>query len=136
MENEMASLEEQKAEISVELGIRYFKEDNFDLAIEMFTQAIQLNPNNDGAYFYRGVCYEEQKDYELALKDCEKVLELYEEHENDGYHRCDGEYQEYFEKCQELCYLICSIYIEKKKYDDAIYNIQKISQFSNSREKR
>jgi tetratricopeptide (TPR) repeat protein len=44
--------------------------------IQLFTKAIQEDPKNPQAYFHRGKAYWEVGNYELAVEDFTKVLEL------------------------------------------------------------
>jgi tetratricopeptide (TPR) repeat protein len=50
--------------------------DNFGLAIENFTKAIEINPKNAGHYDNRGHAYYDKGLYDLAMKDYNKAIEL------------------------------------------------------------
>ena len=50
--------------------------DDFNGAIRLFDEAIQLNQNNALAYFGRGTVYSELKQHERALADFNKSIEL------------------------------------------------------------
>ena len=41
-----------------------------------YDKAIELNPNDAGAYYNRGVAYYKQGKYQQALADYDKALEL------------------------------------------------------------
>lgn len=48
--------------------------DSIDVAMEMFTEAIELAPENHYAFYNRGVCYERMGDYENAAIEFRKAL--------------------------------------------------------------
>ncbi len=48
----------------------------FDKAIEVFTQLIYLDPNNDKAYYNRGIIHFRKKAWSTAIADFEKAIEL------------------------------------------------------------
>lgn len=59
-------------------GIRYyhkFNEKGYEKAIEMFSKAIELDPNNANAYKSRGCCYFDTEP-DKAIKDLTKAIEL------------------------------------------------------------
>ena len=105
----MVTVEKQTAEKCVDLGNQYIEQDNFDLAIEEFTQAIQLNPNYTEAYFNRGKCYGKQGSYESALKDFDKAIQL------------DPDYTQAYYK-RGYCYY------EEKNYESALKDFDKAIQ--------
>lgn len=47
----------QKAAVFYSQGLVYYNQKNYDKAIELFTIAIEFNPNLSDAYFKRGNCY-------------------------------------------------------------------------------
>ena len=47
-----------------------------DLAIATYSRAIELNPNNAGAYNNRGIAYKEKGEHECAIEDYNKAIEL------------------------------------------------------------
>jgi len=49
---------------------------NFDLAISDFNKCIQLNPENENAYFYLGLCYQELKKYPEAIREFTKCVTI------------------------------------------------------------
>ncbi|UKZ75593.1 hypothetical protein TrVFT333_003281 [Trichoderma virens FT-333] len=67
----MASADELKA-----LGNKAIAEKNFDEAIDKFTQAIALQPENHILYSNRSAAYASKKDWDNALKDAEKTTEI------------------------------------------------------------
>lgn len=67
----MASADELKA-----LGNKAIAEKNFDEAIDKFSQAIALQPENHILYSNRSAAYASKKDWDNALKDAEKTTEI------------------------------------------------------------
>lgn len=49
---------------------------DFNGAIQLHTEAIDLNPNNALAYHGRGTAYDESRQYEAAIADYNKALEI------------------------------------------------------------
>ncbi|KAK5992625.1 Heat shock protein STI1 [Cladobotryum mycophilum] len=67
----MASADELKA-----LGNKAIAEKNFDEAIDKFTQAIAIQPENHILYSNRSAAYASKKDWDNALNDAEKTTEI------------------------------------------------------------
>ncbi|RDA90747.1 hypothetical protein CP533_2972 [Ophiocordyceps camponoti-saundersi (nom. inval.)] len=67
----MASADELKA-----LGNKAIAEKNFDAAIDNFTQAIALQPENHILYSNRSAAYASKKQWDEALQDAEKTTEI------------------------------------------------------------
>ncbi|KAM0254281.1 hypothetical protein ACHAQJ_006921 [Trichoderma viride] len=67
----MASADELKA-----LGNKAIADKNFDEAIDKFTQAIALQPENHILYSNRSAAYASKKDWDNALKDADKTTEI------------------------------------------------------------
>ncbi|KAF9105990.1 Hsp90 cochaperone [Mortierella sp. AM989] len=65
------SAEEFKAE-----GNKAFLAKDYPTAIDHFSKAIELDPTNHVLYSNRSACYASQKNYEKALEDGEKTVEL------------------------------------------------------------
>jgi tetratricopeptide (TPR) repeat protein len=80
-EKEMASLKEQSQQNTenyenfFNLGIQFKSEGKDELAIENFTKAIELNPNDANAYIERARAYK-YNDFNKALNDYTKAIEL------------------------------------------------------------
>lgn len=66
-------------------GVKAYKNQDFDQAIQCFTQAIELHPQAVKAFLNRGLSYYEKKQYDLALLDYQAVIEL--EPENEKAHK-------------------------------------------------
>jgi Flp pilus assembly protein TadD len=56
------------------------KIDNYKRAIEDFTRAISLAPNDPNPYHHRGLAYEDLKDVERAIGDFRQMLDLIDKH--------------------------------------------------------
>ncbi|KAI1259912.1 hypothetical protein F5Y18DRAFT_281789 [Xylariaceae sp. FL1019] len=67
----MASADELKT-----LGNKAMTDKNFDEAIDAFTKAIKLTPNNHVLFSNRSAAYASKKDWHNALKDAEKTTEI------------------------------------------------------------
>jgi stress-induced-phosphoprotein 1 len=67
----MASADELKA-----LGNKAIAEKNFDEAIDKFTQAIAIQPENHILYSNRSAAYASKKDWDNALTDASKTTEI------------------------------------------------------------
>ncbi len=65
-----------ESEKYVESGFKNVESKNYSSAINNFTKAIKLNPNNSGAYYNRGLAYIETKNLKLATKDAQKACSL------------------------------------------------------------
>jgi tetratricopeptide (TPR) repeat protein len=49
---------------------------NYDKAVELYSGQIESKPDSYGAYSDRGLCYISLDEYDLAISDFEKVIEL------------------------------------------------------------
>jgi len=58
------------------LGLRMLQEDNGQ-ALENFNKAIELDPDNQIYYSARGGLYEDMENFELALADYSKAIEIF-----------------------------------------------------------
>ncbi|KAL5022635.1 hypothetical protein ScPMuIL_001790 [Solemya velum] len=71
----------EKATDAKNKGNKYFKGGRFDLAIECYTEAIKIGPQDkkkEIATFYqnRAAAYEQLKNYKMVVEDCTQALEL------------------------------------------------------------
>ena len=60
----------------VEEGWKLYVQKDFNGALRLFGEAVQLNPDNAGAYFGRGTTYNDLRQYEQGIQDLSKALEL------------------------------------------------------------
>ncbi|XP_035230471.1 serine/threonine-protein phosphatase 5-like, partial [Stegodyphus dumicola] len=66
----------KKAEELKEKANEHFKNKEFDKAIEMYTQAIEHNPNVGAYYGNRSFAYLKTECFGYALRDASKAIEL------------------------------------------------------------
>ena len=71
--NEYANNE---TDIRLSRGVAYAEQEKLDLAINEFTQVIQLDHSNADAYNYRGLVYKSQGKLDLALADYNKAIKI------------------------------------------------------------
>src|SRR4051794_18532967 len=57
-------------------GLDAFKTGDFDLAIQKYNECIATNPKDPIAYNDRGLAYKGKKDFEHAIADFTKALQL------------------------------------------------------------
>lgn len=62
-----------------EKGVLFFKQNQYQQAIETFSKLIETAPGNADAYKNRGVSYMKQKEFDLAIEDFEKAKDLFPE---------------------------------------------------------
>jgi Tfp pilus assembly protein PilF len=63
-------------EIYLNRGAAYQKNMESDKALDDYSKAISLDPDNPNVYIYRGTLYFSNEDYTLAIEDFEKVILL------------------------------------------------------------
>ncbi len=59
-----------------ELGNKAYINQNYDEAVEFFSKAIELQPDEPVFYSNRATVYFEQERFDDSLNDCDKALEL------------------------------------------------------------
>jgi len=72
----LAYQDPEKAKAAKDEGNAFFKANNFPKAIECYKEAIKRNPNEPTYYQNRSAAYSKMMAWGMALKDCEKALEL------------------------------------------------------------
>ena len=66
----------QTAGTFLDRGLLFLNRKDWDLAIEDFTEAIRLDPNNAMVYICRGVAYGDKGDYDRAIADHSQAIRL------------------------------------------------------------
>ena len=75
-------------------AVSLFEKDQFDAALMKFNDVIKKGTNNSFVYYYRGLIYDEQKKYKLAVDDYNKFMSIY---------KTDDEYLQYIKaRVEEL----------------------------------
>jgi ankyrin repeat protein len=59
-----------------ERGGYFYRQKQFERAIEDYTSAVRLNPKNDNPYYWRGRAWAEKGNFEQAVSDWDKAIEL------------------------------------------------------------
>jgi Tfp pilus assembly protein PilF len=57
-------------------GMNQFRAKNYAQAITFFDQAIQLDPKDATAHYYRGLCQHHNRNYQVALNDFDRAIAL------------------------------------------------------------
>lgn len=57
-------------------GAQYLEQGFYPDAVEAFSKAVDLDPQNENNYFNRGLALSSMADYDQAIKDFSKVIEL------------------------------------------------------------
>ncbi|MFO7940873.1 MAG: tetratricopeptide repeat protein [Bacteroidales bacterium] len=65
-----------QSDIFLNRGAAYQKNLESDKALDDYSKAIELDPDNPNVYIYRGTLYFGNEDYTLAIEDFEKVILL------------------------------------------------------------
>ncbi len=66
----------QTAQTDYNKGKEELEYKDYSRAIDYFSSAIALNPNDTNSYFYRGYAYFAQRNYELSIIDFTKTIKL------------------------------------------------------------
>lgn len=75
-------------------AVNLYENNNFEGALTKFNEVIKKGTNNEFVYYYRGLIYDEQKKYKLAIDDYKKFLSIY---------KTDDEYLQYIKaRIEEL----------------------------------
>lgn len=75
-------------------AVNLYDGNNFEGALTKFNEVLKKESNNAFAYYYRGLIYDEQKKYKLAVEDYNKFMSIY---------KTDDEYLQYIKaRVEEL----------------------------------
>ncbi|CAH2296237.1 small glutamine-rich tetratricopeptide repeat-containing beta [Pelobates cultripes] len=66
----------EKAEKLKDEGNIFMKELNYEAALDCYTQAIELDPNNAVYYCNRAAAYSQLGNHSTSIKDCEKAISI------------------------------------------------------------
>lgn len=69
--------------LRVELGGLFFSTKNYDQAIQLFNQSVELKPDFGNGYYNLAAAYREKEDWQKALTSMETVLTLVPENSSD-----------------------------------------------------
>ena len=58
-------------------AVNLFEKNQYESALTKFNEVLNKDSNNVFAYYYRGLIYDEQKKYNLAINDYNKFLSIY-----------------------------------------------------------
>ena len=61
---------------ALDRGIMFAERGGYDMAVEEFTQAIKLDPDNAAAYYNRGDAYKNKGDNDRAIADFSQAVKL------------------------------------------------------------
>ena len=68
---------ERNPEFLKDRGVKFFKAKNYESAINVFSEALALNPAFPQLYANRAACYLARGELEKCISDCSRALELY-----------------------------------------------------------
>jgi len=69
-------IDPEKAEEHKKLGNELFEKGDFPAAVKEYTEGLRRDPNSKGLYSNRCAAYIKLMEFEYALKDAEKCLEM------------------------------------------------------------
>jgi antitoxin component YwqK of YwqJK toxin-antitoxin module len=82
-------------------GIEYFNKGDYKQALAYYSKAIKLNPGNSDFYFYRSNAYLHDRQFEKAISDCDKTIELEPYYEDAYSTRALTRIQKYVTICKQ-----------------------------------
>lgn len=95
----------------IDKGLELKGRNKYDDALELFTQAITLQPSDPRAYTSRGIVYRELEKYDKAIKDFDKALSVD---------------PSYWQANMQRGY----VYLQKQEFDNAIRNFTRAIELS------
>ncbi len=75
--NSNSNINERNPEFLKDKGVEFFRNGNFEAAINAFSEAIKLNPNLPQLFSNRAACYLATSDSDRCINDCTRALELF-----------------------------------------------------------
>ncbi len=84
----------QSAKQYLKAGEDFAKANNYTDAIDQFTRAIELDPDNDKAYLQRGIAYSRLEEHKLAAEDYDRAL-VFDEKNAELYYFSGNEWHQY-----------------------------------------
>ena len=96
--NKVKNIENQWEKIYNE-GMEYYDSKNYEVAIQLFSEVIKLQPDNAKAYNYRGDSYSRDRNFPAAIIDLSRAIDIspsyYTAYNNRGYaYSRQGEYHQ------------------------------------------
>ncbi|XP_023217266.1 small glutamine-rich tetratricopeptide repeat-containing protein alpha-like isoform X1 [Centruroides sculpturatus] len=73
---EVSEASKAEAENLKVLGNNHMKSENFNAAIDCYTKAIHLDPNNSVFYCNRAAAYSKLNNHKAAIQDCEAAIKI------------------------------------------------------------
>eukprot|EP01138_Halocafeteria_seosinensis_P014815 gb/GECG01015123.1/.p1 GENE.gb/GECG01015123.1/~~gb/GECG01015123.1/.p1 ORF type:complete len:579 (+),score=129.83 gb/GECG01015123.1/:1-1737(+) len=98
----------ERAEAKKNEGNQYYKKKEFDKALELYDEAMEIDPHDIRYRLNKAAVYTEQKNYEKAIQECQDALEYGRENKAPFAHRA---------KALER---LGNIYKKREMYDEAI----------------
>lgn len=96
-----------KSEKEKQMGNDYLRAKDYEMALQSYTKAIDLNPQNSAAYFNRALVLLKLKKFKKAAEDCDKAIIIKNDYTK-AYHRR------------------AKAYIELKEYEKAVPDLEKV----------
>ncbi|MBR2518182.1 MAG: tetratricopeptide repeat protein [Selenomonadaceae bacterium] len=133
------------AEQKLDAGNKLYYAKNYNGAMKLYDEAIQINPNYFGAYNNRGNVYDDLRQYERAIQDYDKAIELnpnyvlaYNNRGSvyDNLNQYDRAIQDYDEAIRlnpnfdKAYYNRGNAYLHKQQYEQAFQNFDKAIQIN------
>jgi len=134
-------VEEESAIFLKEKGNIFFKHEDYEGAINAYTSALELEPENIGCLSNRSICYLKLKKYEECLKDCDKGISTLRTIKDEFEHgACNAEpIRVPFTRAHELAMMKLLVrrgatYVANKKYQEALNDYNEALTFDHNNE--